>query len=116
MKRRVLLIVVLAAAAVYLGLELAFGCPIRGAFGTPCPGCGLTRAYLAAFKGNMGAAFTYHPLFFVPPAILLMAGLSLYAEKRRNNRLKDLCLWAMVLCAVLFFALYLYRLVKGIIP
>ena len=46
-------------------------CPIRWFFGVPCPGCGLTRAHLAALRLDFAAAFAYHPLFFtVIPAAL----------------------------------------------
>lgn len=39
-------------------------CPLAAAFDLPCPGCGLTRATVAAFNGDFSAAFSYHPLFF----------------------------------------------------
>jgi hypothetical protein len=35
--------------------------------GLPCPGCGLTRAYQAAWKGNYAEAFSWHPLFWLVP-------------------------------------------------
>ncbi|NLZ47488.1 MAG: DUF2752 domain-containing protein [Clostridiales bacterium] len=38
--------------------------------GVPCPGCGMTRAFLHLFKGNILQAFKYNPLFplviFIP--------------------------------------------------
>jgi hypothetical protein len=40
-------------------------CPSAGLFGIPCPGCGLTRATLAALHGHWQQAFVTHPLFFV---------------------------------------------------
>ena len=38
-------------------------CPMAGLSGQPCPGCGLTRATLAALHGDLGGAFELHPLF-----------------------------------------------------
>ena len=40
-------------------------CPTALFFDVPCPGCGLTRATLALFRGDVGAALHFHPLVFV---------------------------------------------------
>ncbi len=40
-------------------------CPTAGLFGIPCPGCGLTRATIAAASGEFAAALQLHPLVFV---------------------------------------------------
>jgi hypothetical protein len=65
--------VFLSIAAAYIALELALGgdvpCYFKATLGVPCPGCGLTRAYLALLEGDLSSAFFYHPLFFVPPVI-----------------------------------------------
>jgi hypothetical protein len=54
-------------------------CPSAGVFGVPCPGCGLTRATLAALKGDFAAAFQLHPLVFViAPVYLAFVGHSLW--------------------------------------
>ncbi|MEB3310710.1 MAG: DUF2752 domain-containing protein [Snowella sp.] len=41
-----------------------FFCPIRALTGIPCPGCGLTRSFIAICQGDWGAAFNHH--FFGP--------------------------------------------------
>ena len=33
-------------------------------FGLPCPGCGMTRAWMSVFHLDFKAAFRYHPLFW----------------------------------------------------
>lgn len=50
---------------VLLMLLYAFfvGCPIYRLTGAPCPGCGMTRAFIAAMKLDVGTAFGCHPLF-----------------------------------------------------
>ncbi|TAH39694.1 MAG: DUF2752 domain-containing protein [Planctomycetota bacterium] len=35
-------------------------CPLRRATGLPCPGCGLTRSFVATAHGQLAEAFTLH--------------------------------------------------------
>ena len=37
-------------------------CPVRLVFRIPCPGCGLTRATLALFRGDVRGSLAFHPL------------------------------------------------------
>lgn len=37
-------------------------CPFALCTGTACPGCGMTRAFTALIRGDLGTAFRYHPL------------------------------------------------------
>ena len=66
---------VLAVAAAVLLLAFALPLPQHGAilglpsicgfhylFGMPCPGCGLTRAFVCCAHGHLTEAFLYHPL------------------------------------------------------
>lgn len=45
-------------------------CLFYNTTGVPCPGCGMTRSFLHLFKGHIGKAFHFHPLFplvvFIP--------------------------------------------------
>jgi hypothetical protein len=71
--RRALLLLVLAAPF-FLALAGGFPlCPSAGVFGIPCPGCGLSRAVLAALQGDFAGAFHYHPLFFVIAPVYAIA-------------------------------------------
>lgn len=66
-KHTVVLLILLFTIFVYK-------CPFNYFLNIPCPGCGITRAYLAAFSLNFRQAFEYHPLFFtVAPTILYTA-------------------------------------------
>lgn len=49
------------------------GCPFRFFTGVCCPGCGMTRAYLALLSGDVPAAFAYHPLFWAVGPVALIA-------------------------------------------
>ena len=75
--RRLLLIHLGAAAVLILYLLLTgpggFGCPIRALCGIPCPGCGLSRAWLCALRLDLAGAFAYHPLFWLIPPLLFLA-------------------------------------------
>ncbi len=57
-----------AAGALSIGwlslstLEALPLCPFKLLSAIPCPGCGITRALLAAFQGNWTASLAYHPL------------------------------------------------------
>lgn len=61
--------------AMFLDLPM---CPSAAAFGIPCPGCGLTRATLAALHGHFAQAFHYHPLFLLvtPVYVFVLSSLA----------------------------------------
>lgn len=69
-KRKLLLMHVLFAVLLAM-IVLFWKCPTKVLFGIPCPGCGLTRAYFAAFRLDFKQAFSYHPLFPVAVPFLL---------------------------------------------
>ena len=62
-------IAIIVAFALY---AFILKCPAREWLGLCCPGCGLTRACLAALRLDMVSALHYHPLFWLfPPYIFL---------------------------------------------
>jgi hypothetical protein len=54
----------LALLAIFFLVDFPL-CPTRLAFGVPCPGCGLTRATIALFSGEVAHAHAFHPLVLV---------------------------------------------------
>ncbi len=67
-------------AAVSLGLP---ACPAAALLGIPCPGCGLTRASLATFRGDFGEALAFHPLvWIVLPTLAYTLGVGAFAYVR----------------------------------
>lgn len=77
--------VAVAGAALYL---TDIGCVFRTVTGVPCPGCGMTRAWLAALRLDLPAALAYHPLFWtVPFMIALVCVQERCAQVVRNSQL-----------------------------
>lgn len=78
--RRVSLGVTAVAAAQVACVAAGIGgwpCPLKGALGIPCPGCGLTRAVIALLRGDFAASFRLHafaPLLLVGVAVFAVAG------------------------------------------
>ena len=48
-----------------------FPCVFQALFGIVCPGCGMTRAVLAALRLDLAAAFAYHPMVVSLPLLYL---------------------------------------------
>ncbi len=70
----------LAVIAVYAFL---IGCPVKRFFGIDCPFCGMTRAHVALFCGDLNSAIGYHELFYLGiPTMLGVAHLRVLKKKR----------------------------------
>lgn len=96
--------------------SLLAGCPVRKLTGIPCPACGITRAYLSLFKGDLSGAFNYHPLFFLAvPAFILVIRL-LGSEKEKSGKFTRLYKALALIILILFLSLYFIRLFTNTIP
>ncbi len=60
MYKKIIIIIIAAIALLF------YKCPIKLIFGIDCPGCGMTRALIAAFQLDFKRAFSYHQLFPIP--------------------------------------------------
>ena len=91
-------------ALFYAFIELlGVTCPIRFLTGISCPGCGMSRAWLAVLRWDWPTAFAFHPLFLLPvPA----AGLLLFSRKVP----KAVFRWGVGSICVLFLIVYGIRL------
>ena len=65
--RQKLLLTALAAAVVLVVWRFQLPCIYRFLFGVPCPGCGMTRAVMAALRLDFSAAFHHHWMFWSVP-------------------------------------------------
>jgi hypothetical protein len=82
-------------------------CPFWNVLGIPCPGCGMTRGFVAMGHGQIGEAWRCNPL---SPALFVAAcGYLAYAVFRRVAGLRgglhlpvraQYALWAVILVAV----------------
>ena len=79
------------------------GCPIKFLTGISCMGCGMTRSYYALLSLNFKDAIYYHPLFFIPPIILLLI---LFKKHIPEKFFKTL----IFISVTLFVITYFYRL------
>ena len=84
----------LLIVAVYTGVLLIFiyfglPCVFQYFLSIPCPGCGMTRAVLAALRLDFQTAFGYHPMFWSLPILLLyfLLDRGLFPKKWMNNLL-----------------------------
>lgn len=92
--------------ALYL---LDIGCVFRLMTGIPCPGCGMTRAWLAALRLDFAAAFAYHPLFWVVPIAFALA---FVREEVASSKLKRGIDIAVIVLCVLVVAVWIVRLIN----
>ena len=64
-------LLVLLCIAGAIAFTFVVGCPFRFITRIPCPGCGMTTAFISLFHLDFRAAFAYHPLF---PFVIFMGG------------------------------------------
>ena|ERR1035437_9382217 len=105
MKKTTNNLIVFFALLLSLIFFLDTGCIIKFITGFPCPGCGMTRAWIAFFEGNLLESFKWHPLFLLVPLLVLLIfynGFSIKTKKIRN--------YILIAIAILFFATYIIRM------
>lgn len=61
-------------------------CPFRLLTGLPCPGCGMTRAWVFALHGDLRQALWANPFVMVtlPAAVALLVAMTVAAVRRRQ--------------------------------
>lgn len=93
-------------AVIALVILLDRGCVFYHLTGIPCPGCGLTRSYLAAMQFDFAEAFRMHPLWSVTVPVLLWAvwkGGIFFKDHRKN-------LIFTLLLGLIYIGVYLIRM------
>jgi len=113
-----------AAGAVYFiivtHLSFSIPCLFRLAAGFPCPGCGLTRAFVLAGRFDfIGAAkmnILFLPLSAVMTAFLGAALIDVFGNKNAIARAGSFFAkkWIVVLAAVLICASWWFNIVRGL--
>lgn len=69
-------------AVLILVVFFSYRCPFLLFWGIPCPGCGMTRAFIALLHLDIQAAFYYHPLF---PLVILLLLWGLFSVWKANH-------------------------------
>lgn len=109
LKRRIKKILFYHATVCIISLFLIFiyKCPFNYFFHIPCPGCGITRAYIAALHLDFKAAFEYHPLFFTVAPIILYTAHRNVLKKHLRDIIESILFFIIFM---LFIAIYIFRL------
>ena len=106
--RLLLLVFLFGVYSIVATVFLGHACPINLVFGVPCPGCGLTRAFILFFQGDFGGAFAMHPLFVTLPAIAIVCFAAfIFPRFARSRVFTAFCL--ITVCA--FIGVYIYRMI-----
>ena len=74
-----IVLLILLGASLLVAVWRETPCLIRQFTGVICPTCGMSRAWLAFFRMELGAAFCYHPMFWSIPVLALAFLLDGYA-------------------------------------
>ena len=91
----------------YVILE-SFGvtCPIKYITGISCAGCGMSRAWISLLHFNIHDAFMYHPLFFLPPVVVIV----MLLKSKINIKIYKIFMFTIVAA---FVIVYMYRMIWG---
>lgn len=84
-------------------------CPMRLITGLPCPGCGLTRSWVASAHGDFADAFAYNifgPISFVATMMFVVAVGILVARKKPAAPVARLFRHPIVIVVIVIWVLY----------
>lgn len=95
---------ILTVAAVLVGMNLLFRttCPSVLLFGLPCPGCGITRAFLLLLTGHPVQAFWMNPSVYAWIGLGGYIGFYRYILERKVPRLSA----ALAVTVIAVFVIY----------
>lgn len=82
-------------------------CLVKYTVGVPCPGCGLTRAWLSFLKMDLRAAFRWHPLFWIVPIVVIIE--VFMKGKLFKNKKLNIMFW--IFLSILIIGVYSVRMI-----
>lgn len=122
LESRTMCAAVCGAGALHVGLIKAgvvgWPCPVRHAFGIPCPGCGLGRAVGLLFSGHPAEAVRVHafaPLAAAVITLLFVGSIAPDAARRRLSRMVVACETAWPVTPLVSGALVIYWLLRFVL-
>lgn len=96
--------ILLLICIIYYTITWFTGCPIRYFTGISCPGCGMTRAWIAVLHHDFAQAFACHPLFFTAPIIVLGFIFEDWIDFKKYR-------WAVLLLGAAYLITYVVRMI-----
>ena len=104
--RRIEVITSVATVVVLYVIIESFGvtCPIKYITGISCAGCGMSRAWIALLHFNIHEAFMYHPLFFLPPVVVIV----MLLKSKINIKIYKIIIFTII---IMFAIVYICRLI-----
>ena len=81
-------------------------CVVSGVTGFPCPGCGMTRAWISFLKGDITNAFKYNPLYLLV-LFIAIGYLIIYIKNIKLKRLNKIIFTILVV----FLMVYVIRMI-----
>lgn len=104
-ERKELICAVTAVVVLYTAMEsIGITCPIKFITGISCAGCGMSRAWIAFLQLDMAKAFEYHPLFWLPPIVVIV----LLCKSKINIKIYKIIIFTIIL---MFAIVYICRLI-----
>lgn len=103
--RLVILFSLTLVLCMWVALDLP--CPFRHFTGVPCPSCGMSRAWVAALKLDFASAFSFHPLFWSIPLLVIFFIFGDWAFQKSGKYLLLAFLFTYVICYILRMSAYL---------
>ena len=76
-------------------------CPIKTITGLDCPGCGITRMFVALFHGNIYQAFRYNQLDFIELPIIFIL-LVLYKFKKEYRKVINIIFIVLLIITIVY--------------
>lgn len=108
------LLAVISIILFYFALSITgIGCPIKFLTGISCPGCGMTRAYIALLHLDFKDAFYYHPLWPLPIVWgVLWVAKTFHASRTDSTtkRWEQIYIWFCRFAVAAFLITYLIRM------
>ena len=104
-----LVITMLMGGILLLWIWLNLPCLFRTVTGLPCPGCGMSRAWMSVAHLDFSVAVSYHPMFWSVPVfwVFMMYDLQLLKSRRVNAMLIGVLIVGFLGCYLIRLVAYL---------
>lgn len=102
-----IIVTVICLCAVVAFNYFGFTCIYMSQFNIPCPGCGMTRAFISAMKLDFAKALSYNFMFWSVPVLYLyfLFDGKLFKNKYLNN-------FILIFIGIGFITNWIFKLMK----